>query len=108
MASNMRTSWEEPYYTNGSREANVVVKSIFSGQTIKNFLPPITERYGNASEYLIGADKNTYVCKHILDEFTPTQQLCVVNSMKVAFPAYDMASCPVQYLLVFLGIDEGA
>ena len=55
-------SWGAPYCTHSSRGANVVVKSIFSGQTIQTFEPPISERYRNAHEYRIGAGENTYVC----------------------------------------------
>ena len=49
------------YCTHRSRGTNVIVKSIFSGQTIKNFEPDIHERYRSASDYRI-ADENEYTC----------------------------------------------
>ena len=51
----MATNSYSNYSTHESRGANVVVKSIFSGQTIENFDPPIRERYRQPSEYRIAA-----------------------------------------------------
>ena len=86
------------------------MKSIFSGQTIQDFDPNndiadfdrgtsfsrrsrIKEIYKSASEYRIN-ETNEYFCQHILDDFSPNQQLCVVNSMSVAW-AGSGCTCPV-------------
>ena len=104
---NMSTNAEpgDGYSTHQSRGANVVVKSIFSGKTIEQFKPQFPLRYKPASCYQTESE-NVYICQHILDEYSPAQQHCVVNAMKVAFEWG--TTFPVQYLLVFLGIDAGA
>ena len=61
MATNSSSNWGSIYCTHASRGTNVIVKSIFSGQTIEKFDPPIGERYKHASYYRI-AGENEYVC----------------------------------------------